>query len=57
MVVFRTLAQPLRRETPVRWLAAGALVLIAVLHGGRWPTERAIQNTAGFLHAWLPWCS
>jgi membrane-associated phospholipid phosphatase len=56
IVAFRFLAAPLPADLPVRWLGAASLLLIALLHGGRWPTERAVHGTAGYLHAWLPWC-
>lgn len=54
-VTFRLLAR-LPADLPVRWLGAAALFLIVLLHGWRWPTERAIQGTASYLHALSPWC-
>jgi hypothetical protein len=41
---------------PVGWLAGAATVVIAVFHGIRWPTERAVHALAGLLHLALPWC-
>jgi len=44
---------------PVVWLCGGALIVIALMHGTRWPTEFAIHGIArsGLFHALLPWCS
>jgi membrane-associated phospholipid phosphatase len=57
VLAFCLLAAPLPDDLPVRWLSALSLLLVALLHGGRWPTERAVHHTAGYLHAWLPWCN
>jgi membrane-associated phospholipid phosphatase len=57
IIAFRFLAAPLPDDLPVRWLGAASLLLIALQHGWRWPTERAVHGTAGYLHALLPWCS
>jgi hypothetical protein len=41
---------------PVVWLAGAATVVIAVFHGVRWPTERAVHALVQLLHLALPWC-
>jgi membrane-associated phospholipid phosphatase len=41
---------------PVGWLAGAAMVVIAVFHGARWPTERVVQALAALLHLAMPWC-
>ncbi len=42
---------------PLVWLAAGALVVILLFHGERWPTERTIHRLARWIDILRPWCS
>jgi membrane-associated phospholipid phosphatase len=44
--------------TPAHWLAAAAVLVIALAHGARWHTEQAIHLLAGlaFVRLLLPWC-
>jgi membrane-associated phospholipid phosphatase len=41
---------------PVGWLAGTAVVVIAVFHGTRWPTERVVQALTALFHFVTPWC-
>ena len=54
----REVAAHRRGALPVRWLAAGVLVLAVAAHGSRWHTERTIHELAGsVLVRWLiPGC-
>lgn len=42
---------------PLRWLAGGALVVLALFHGTRWPAEETIHHLARWLDALRPFCS
>jgi membrane-associated phospholipid phosphatase len=42
---------------PIRWLAAGALVVFVLFHGTRWPAEGAIHHLASWLDILRPYCS
>src|SRR5579885_1015473 len=44
--------------TPAHWLAAAAVLVIALAHGARWHTEQAIHALAGLalVRLLLPWC-
>lgn len=56
---FRTAAAGERPPpTPAHWLAAAAVLVIALAHGARWHTEQAIHALAGLalVRLLLPWC-
>ena len=56
-----SLAGVLRRwppqQLPTVWLAVSAALLVALLHGTRWPAERAVRGAAGLFHAAFSWCN
>jgi membrane-associated phospholipid phosphatase len=41
---------------PVQWLIGTAVVLVALLHGERWPAEQTLHGFAGFLRILIPMC-
>ena len=45
------------RGLPLRWLAAGGIVVFLLFHGNRWPAERAIHRLASLLDILRPYCS
>jgi membrane-associated phospholipid phosphatase len=42
---------------PIRWLSAGALVVLVLFHGTQWPAERAIHRLAWWLEILRPYCT
>ena len=56
-VVIIIAAVAMRRDRlPILWLAGAAIVLAMVLHGERWPAEKAVRHLAGWLEILRPWC-
>ena len=57
VAIFREmLGGRVEERLPAALLAGAAVVLIAMLHGTRWPAEQAIRASAGLLQRLLPWC-
>jgi membrane-associated phospholipid phosphatase len=45
------------QQLPLRWLAAGALVVFVLFHGARWPAEQALHRIAWWLDILRPYCT
>ncbi len=44
------------RHLPLGWFAAGALVVVLLFHGTRWPAERALHHLAWWFDILRPLC-
>jgi len=56
VLVFRRLRQPDAAPLPILWPSLGAFVLIAFLHGTRWPIEEVLRDFARLIGGAVPAC-